>query len=93
MKTKEDDGLEWLREIRARLAKKFGHDPRKAGAYYRRRQTERGVKIYRPEEHADADIHACEVLHDRAPSKIAAGKASMPTSYRAHRKRGARRAK
>jgi len=31
MKAKHDDGLEWLRDIRRRLAKKFDHDPKKAG--------------------------------------------------------------
>ena len=34
MKTKYDDGLEWLREIRRKMAVRFEHDPRKAAAYY-----------------------------------------------------------
>jgi hypothetical protein len=36
MKAKHDDGLEWLREIRRKMAEKFDHDPRKASAYYQK---------------------------------------------------------
>ncbi|MGB7746746.1 MAG: hypothetical protein WBN75_05590 [Verrucomicrobiia bacterium] len=92
MKTKDDDGLEWLREIRARLAKKFDYDPRKAGAYYRRRQAERGARIYRPEVPAGAG-HTVDALHDQAHAEIAAGQCATLTSYRAARKRKAKRAK
>lgn len=53
MKTiKHDDGLQWLHEIRAQLAKKFGYDPRKAAAHYRRVQKASGAKIYQREEQA-----------------------------------------
>lgn len=52
MKTKHDDGLEWLREIRARLAKKFDHDPRKAAAHYRAVQKQHAGRIYRRSETA-----------------------------------------
>jgi hypothetical protein len=93
MKTKDDDGLEWLREIRARLAKKFDHDPRKAGAYYRRKQKESGAKIYRPEVPAGAGLHTVDALHDRAHAEVAAGQCATLTTYRAARKRKARRAK
>lgn len=36
MKTKHDDGLEWLRGIRRKMAKEFTCDPKKAGEYYRK---------------------------------------------------------
>ena len=32
-KTKHDDGLKWLREIRRKMAEGFGHDPKKAADY------------------------------------------------------------
>ena len=51
MKTKHDDGLEWLHEIRARLAKKFDHDPRKAAAHYRAVQKQHSGRLYRRGEH------------------------------------------
>ena len=35
-KTKHDDGLSWLREIRQRTAQECGHDPRRLGDLYRR---------------------------------------------------------
>ena len=89
--TKHDDGLEWLREIRARLAKKFDYDPKKAAAYYQRKQKESGARIYRPEVPAGVDVHAFDALHDHAPAEIAAGQRATPTSYRAARKRKARK--
>jgi hypothetical protein len=52
MKTKHDDGLEWLREIRGRLAKKFDHNPRKAAAHYRAVQKQHSARLYRRGEHA-----------------------------------------
>ena len=93
MKTKHDDGLEWLREIRARLAKKFDYDPRKAGAYYRRVQKASGARIYRPEVLAGSDVHTFDVLHDKAHAEVAAGQCATLTSYRADRKRKAKQTK
>jgi len=52
MKTKHEDGLEWLHAIRARLAKKFGHDPRKAAAHYRAVQKQHAGRLYRKGESA-----------------------------------------
>lgn len=49
MKAKYDDGLEWLRDIRHRLAKKFDYDPKKAGAHYRKMALRSGVKLYQHE--------------------------------------------
>ncbi len=46
MKTKHDDGLEWLREIRRKMAAKFDHDPRKAAAYYQKMQQRYAGRIY-----------------------------------------------
>ena len=54
MKTKPDDGLEWLREIRRKMAAKFGHDPKKAGAYYRKMQQRYAHRLYRRGEEAAA---------------------------------------
>lgn len=94
MKTlKHDDGLEWLREIRARLAKKFDYDSKKAAAYYQRKQKQLGARLYRPEVPAGADLHTPDALHDRAHAEVAAGQYATLTSYRAARKRKAKRAK
>jgi hypothetical protein len=46
MKTKHDDGLEWLREIRRKMAVKFDHDPRKAAAYYKKMQKRYAGRLY-----------------------------------------------
>jgi IS30 family transposase len=54
MKTKHDDGLEWLREIRRKMAKQFNYDPKKAGEYYRKMARRPGVKLYRREDHLAA---------------------------------------
>ena len=91
--TKHDDGLEWLREVRRKLAKKFNYDPKIAAAYYQRKQKESGARIYRPEVPAGSGLHACDVLHDKAHTEIAAGQCATLTSYRAARKRKAKRAK
>ena len=53
-KTKHDDGLEWLREIRRKMAEGFGHDPKKAADYYRKMQRRYAHRIYRRSEHAVA---------------------------------------
>ena len=47
MKTKHDDGLEWLREIRRKMAAQFDHDPHKAAAYYQKMQQRYAARIYR----------------------------------------------
>jgi hypothetical protein len=91
--TKHDDGLEWLREIRARLARKFDYDPHKAAAYYRRIQKTSGAKIYEREVPVTTGVQAVDVLHDRADAQIAAGQCSMPTTYLAAHKRKVKRAK
>lgn len=51
MKTKHHDGLEWLREIRRRMAKQFDYDPKKAGEFYRRMARRSGTKLYKRDEH------------------------------------------
>ena len=88
--TKHDDGLEWLREIRARLAKQFDYNPRKAAAHYRRVQQASGAKIYQREEPAGAGLHTQDALHDHAHAEIAAGQCATLMSYRANRKRKAK---
>jgi hypothetical protein len=50
MKTKHDDGLEWLREIRRKMSAKFKHDPRKAAAYYQKMQRQYAGRLYRREQ-------------------------------------------
>ena len=47
MKTKHDDGLEWLRDIRRRLAKQFDYDPKKAAAHYRELQKRHAARLYK----------------------------------------------
>ena len=47
MKAKHDDGLEWLRAIRRRLAKRFDHDPKKAGEFYRALQKRHASRLYK----------------------------------------------
>jgi len=54
MKTKYDDGLEWLREIRRKMAKEFNYDPKKAGEFYRKMAARPGVKLYKRENHLTA---------------------------------------
>jgi len=51
VKTKHDDGLEWLRKIRRQMAKQFDYDPKKAGDYYRRMARRPGMKLYKRDEH------------------------------------------
>lgn len=46
MKTKHEDGLEWLREIRRKMAAKFDHDPHKAAAYYQKMQRRYAGRLY-----------------------------------------------
>jgi hypothetical protein len=91
--TKHDDGLEWLHDIRARLAKQFDYNPRKAAAHYRRVQKASGAKIYQREEPVGADVHACDALHESAHTGIAVGQCATLTSYRAAGKRKAKGAK
>ena len=54
MKTKHDDGLEWLRAIRRKMAEDFNYDPKKAGEYYRNMARRPGVKLYKREDHLNA---------------------------------------
>jgi hypothetical protein len=46
MKTTHDDGLEWLREVRRRIAKRFAYDPHKQAAYLRQRQQQAKRRLY-----------------------------------------------
>jgi hypothetical protein len=46
-KAKPDDGLEWLREIRRRMAARFDHDPRQAAAHYQKMQRRYVNRLYR----------------------------------------------
>jgi hypothetical protein len=89
MKTQRDETLEEIWAIRRELSKRFNFDPKKAAAYYRRKQKERGAKIFRPSEH----IGVGQVLHDHGHAEIAVGKCDTLTSYSANRKRKAKRAK
>jgi hypothetical protein len=50
MTTKQDDGLEWLRAIRRKLAAQFHHDPKQMGRHYREMQRRFKGRIYRREE-------------------------------------------
>jgi hypothetical protein len=83
MKAKPDETLEEIWEI--------GYDPRKQVAYYQRKQKESGAKIYRPAVPAETTLHALDILHDRAHAEIAADQCITLTSYRAARKRKARK--
>jgi hypothetical protein len=49
MTTKHDDGLEWLRAIRRKMAARFGHDPKKAVAYYQKMQRRYAARLYQPD--------------------------------------------
>lgn len=93
MKTKHDDGLEWLRDVRRKLAKKFNYDPKIAAAYYQQKQKELGARMYRPEAAATSDVQAYDALHDKIHSEIAAGQCTTLSSYRAARKRKVKRRK
>jgi hypothetical protein len=91
MKTKRDETLEEIWAIRRKLAKRFNYDPKKAAAYYQKKQKQLGAKIYRPQVPAGADVHAHDALHDKAHSEIATGQGATLTSYRATRKRNAKK--
>jgi hypothetical protein len=93
MKTQRDETLEEIWAIRRELAKRFNFDPKKAAAYYRRKQKERGAKIYQPEVPVGIGVQAHDVLRDQAHTGIAAGQGATLTSYLASRKRKAKRAK
>jgi hypothetical protein len=53
-KTKHDDGLGWLREIRRKMAAKFDHDPRKAATYYQKMQRRYADRLYRRDHEVSA---------------------------------------
>ena len=91
--TKRNDGPEWLREIRARLAKILDYDPRKTGDYFRPVQKESGAEIYQREAPAGSDVHAHDDLHDQARAEVTAGQQATVTSCLADRKRRSKRAK
>ena len=46
--------LQWLREIRRKMAKEFNYDPKKAGDYYRQMARRPGVKLYKREDRLTA---------------------------------------
>jgi hypothetical protein len=50
MKTKHDDGLEWLREIRRKMSEDFKHDPKRMGRFYRDLERQYKNRLYRREE-------------------------------------------
>jgi len=54
MKAKHDDGLEWLRDIRRKMAAQFDHDPRKAAAYYQKMQRRYADRLYRRDHEVTA---------------------------------------
>ncbi len=54
MKTKHGDGLEWLREIRRKMAARFDHDLRKAADYYQKMQRRYTSRFYRRDHEAAA---------------------------------------
>lgn len=49
MKTKHDDGLEWLRKIRREMAAEFAYNPRKMGAHYRQLQNRYKSRLFKRE--------------------------------------------
>jgi len=50
MKTKCDESLEEIWEIRRQIAKEFAPDPKKRTAFYQEKQNRIGAKIYRREK-------------------------------------------
>jgi hypothetical protein len=54
MRTKRDETLEEIWEIRRQIAKQFGHDPKKQVKYYQRKQKQSGAKLYKREERLPA---------------------------------------
>ena len=91
MKTKRDETLEEIWAIRRKLAARFNYDPKKAAAYYQKKQKESGAKIYRPQVSADADVQAYDAFHDKVHKEVAAGQYTTLTSYIAARKRNAKK--
>ncbi len=60
LKTKTDDGLESLREIRRSMAAEFGNDPKKPGEHIRKLQQQHPERLYRREVES-----AALVLNDK----------------------------
>lgn len=50
MRTKRDESLEEIWEIRRQIAKQFGGDPKKQVTHYQQKQKTLGAKIYRGEK-------------------------------------------
>ena len=44
-----EDGIEWLRSLRGKIAKECGHDLAKQSAVYRRAAAKNSYKVYRGE--------------------------------------------
>ena len=93
MKAKRDETLEEIWAIRLQVARQFGGDPQKRIAYYQRKQKAIHARIYRPEVPVGAGPHTVDALHDHAHAEIATGQCATLTSYRAKRKRKAKRSK
>jgi hypothetical protein len=54
MNAKHDGGLEWLREIRHKMAVNFDHNARKAAAHYQKMQRRYAGRLYRRDHEATA---------------------------------------
>ena len=55
------DGLEWLRDIRARIQREIGTTPQERATYYQEREKSLRPRLYRP---------AARMLHEEEPSCV-----------------------
>ncbi len=88
-----DPVIDEVRSVRRKISASYGHDVSKMIADHMKQQARYADRLITPRHTQHSDIRACDALHDRAHAEIAAGQFTTLTSYRAARKRKAKRAK
>ena len=85
-----DPVIDEVRSVRRKISASYGHDVRKMIADHMKQQQRYADRLITPRHAQRSDVHAYDVLHDRAHSEIAVGKSTTLTSYRKSRKRKAK---
>jgi hypothetical protein len=88
-----DPGIDEVSSARRKISAAYGHDVRKMIADHMKQQARYAERLItrRPTPHSDTQGY--DVLHDHVHAEIAAGQCTTLTSYRAARKRKAKREK
>jgi hypothetical protein len=87
MKKNADPGIDEVRAARMEVSSRYGHNIDRMLADHIKQQQRYADRLITPRHAQLSDVHAYDVLHDRAHSEIAAGKSTRLKSYRAQRKR------